>query len=167
MSAKQTSLYSQGRHDRLIQERIHDPYKSHHKHPEPTVCTECKAVYSDGHWQWLPEIKTSANETLCPACRRKQEKVPAGVLTMSGSYFTEHKDELMNLLHNKVQAQNNQHPLKRVMDIEELEDGSTVVLFTDTHLPRDVGEALFHAYKGDLAIHYAEDEDFTRVNWNR
>lgn len=167
MSALEPRQYGHGRHDRLIQERIHDPYKSHLKHPEPTVCSECKAVYADGHWQWLPEVKTSANEMLCPACRRIREKVPAGILTMSGNYFIEHKDELMQLLHNKVETQNKQHPLKRVMDIKVLKDGSTVVEFTDNHLPRDVGEALLHACKGNLDIHYAEDEDFTRVNWNR
>ena len=70
-------------------------------------------------------------------------------------------------MHNQVDAEKAAHPLKRLMDIEEKADGSIVVTFTDTHLPRDVGKALTHAYKGKLDIHYAEDEDLTRVKWVR
>ncbi len=167
MSGKNTNPARQGRHDRLIQERNHDPYKSQQKLPEPTLCPECKAVFSGGRWQWL-EVKTlPSNETLCPACRRIHDKVPAGILTVSGAFFQEHRDEIMKLLHNKMDAEKAQHPLKRIMNTEDQQDGSIVVTFTDTHSPRDVGEALAHAYQGEIDIHYAEDEDLTRVKWNR
>jgi len=167
MSGKNTNLAGQGRKDRLIQQRVHDPYKSQQKLPEPTLCPKCNAVYSGGRWQWLHDITKPANESICPACRRIDEKVPAGILNMQGQFLAEHRDEIMNLLHNKLEAEKSQHPLKRMIDIEEHTDGSMQVTFTDTHLPRDIGEALSHAYQGKLDIHYAEDEDLTRVHWNR
>ncbi|MDF2781538.1 MAG: ATPase, partial [Geminicoccaceae bacterium] len=39
------------------------------------------------------------------------------------------------------------------MDIEE-RDGALVVRTTDIHLPRRIGEALHHAYRGELDFHY-------------
>ncbi|MFQ5932201.1 MAG: hypothetical protein ACE5MM_07320, partial [Nitrospiraceae bacterium] len=59
-----------------------------------------------------------------------------------------------------------EHPLSRIITIEE-QDGTTVIATTDTHLPRRIGEALHHAYHGELSFHYNEDEDFIRVRWAR
>ena len=85
MSGKDTDIVGRGRGDRLIKERIHDPYLSREKLPEPTVCPECRAVFTEGRWQWQSSVAEDANETLCPACRRIREKVPAGILTLSGT----------------------------------------------------------------------------------
>ena len=41
------------------------------------------------------------------------------MLTLSGDFFQGHRDEILNLLHNKVNAEKAMHPLKRLMDIEE------------------------------------------------
>ena len=167
MSGKNTNPARQGRHDRLIQERNHDPYKSQKKLSNPTLCTECKAVFTGSRWQWLEKITQPMNVALCPACSRIQAKVPAGILTVNGEFFQEHRDEILRLLHNKMDSEKAQHPLKRVMHIEDKPDGGIVVTFTDTHSPRDIGKALASAYQGELDIYYGEDEDLTRVKWNR
>ena len=167
MSGISTNPARQGRHDRLIQEHNHDPYKSQQKLPEPTLCPMCHAVFSAGRWQWLEGKTQPAKETTCPACRRINEKVPAGILTLSGDFFQQHRDEIVSLLHNKVDAEKAQHPLKRLMEIEDQQDDSTVVTFTDTHLPRDIGQALAHAYQGKLDINYGDNQDLTRVQWSR
>jgi len=167
MSGKNTNPARQGRHDRLIQERNHDPYKSQKKLPEPSLCHECKAVFSGGRWQWLDKISQPMNATLCPACSRIQDRVPAGILTAGGEFFRAHKDEILRLLYNRMDEEKVRHPLKRLINIEDQRDGSIVATFTDTHSPRDVGKALANAYQGELDIHYAEDEDLTRVNWSR
>ena len=72
----------------------------------------------------------------------------------------------MNLLQNKVDTEQAQRPLKRIMAIEEKDDGF-VVSFTDHHLPRGVGEALESAYEGDLEIQYTEEAGLVRVFWHR
>ncbi len=167
MSGKNTNPALHGRHDRLIKERVHDPYKSRQKLSDPTLCPECKAVFSAGRWQWLEGVLKPTHKSTCPACSRVHERNPAGILTMGGEFFQGHRDQIMNLLHNKVDAEKALHPLKRLMDIEERDDGKVVATFTDTHLPRDVGAALAHAYKGELDIQYAEGEDLTRVEWIR
>jgi len=167
MSGKDAHSAGRGRHDRLIKDEIHDPYMARCKPVEPTVCPQCKVVFSSGRWQWQDAIPAKANELLCPACQRMRDNIPAGILTLKGDYFTEHRDEIMRLVNNKVDAQNKQHPMKRLMGVEQQDDGSCEISFTDMHLPRGVGEAIEHACKGELDIRYTRDADLVRVYWQR
>ena len=52
------------------------------------------------------------------------------------------------------------------MNIEEKPD-SIVIKTTDIHLPRAIGEALHHAYKGSLDLRYTEESYFIEVKWSR
>jgi hypothetical protein len=167
MSGKEGDVGARGRQDRLLKENVHDPYMTRSKPPEPTVCPQCHVVFSNGRWQWMPEVPEPANQELCPACQRIQDKVPAGFLTLRGDFFAGHRDEIMRLVHNKVESEQAQHPMKRLMGVEDREDGDTVITFTDVHLPRGVGEAIERAYEGDLDIHYTKEAGIVRVYWQR
>jgi NMD protein affecting ribosome stability and mRNA decay len=157
----------QDRRDRLIKERVHDPYMARSKPVEPTVCPECRVVFSGGRWQWQAGPPQHAHEELCPACQRIQDKVPAGILTLSGDFFVEHRSEIMNLVHNQIEEQKALHPMKRHMATEDQDDGSTIITFTDIHLPRGIGQAIESAYEGELNIHYSEEAAIVRVKWQR
>ncbi|OGU24459.1 MAG: ATPase [Hydrogenophilales bacterium RIFOXYD1_FULL_62_11] len=153
------------RRDRLIQESRHDPYKAKHKLPEPTVCPQCGAVFHDGHWQWLVK-PAQANEAMCPACHRIHDDFPAGYLTVAGTFFKDHREELLHLARNEETRAKTEHPLKRIMKIED-QDGDTLITTTDIHLARGIGDALHHAYQGELEYHYNEQENLLRVMWTR
>lgn len=155
-----------GRGDRLIKERIHDPYMTRAKLPEPSVCPDCKVIFAGGRWQWTTELPAQANEELCPACRRIRDRVPAGFLTLGGTFFKDHREEILNLIHNKVDSEKRQHPMKRLMGMEE-QDDKLVITFTDVHLPRGVGEAIARAYEGDLDMNYESESTIVRVTWER
>lgn len=166
MSGKDSA--EQERQDRLIKERIHDPYMTRENPPEPTLCPECGVAFMNGRWQWPEETPAAAREELCPACQRIRDGVPAGILTLKGPFFQAHREEILNLLHNKERAEKAQHPMKRLMAIDEEEDGDGVVVtFTDRHLPRGVGTAIESAYEGDLDIHYADEAGIVRAFWER
>ena len=167
MGGKQTDVAKHGRHDRLIEESVHDPYMARSKPKEPTVCEDCGVVFHKGRWQWLPEAPAGSHRQRCPACQRIHDKVPAGFLTLGGAFFDGHRDEILSLVHNKVDEQKAQHPMKRLMQIEEEEGGGVVITFTDLHLPRGVGEAIERAYEGDLDIQYTEGAGIVRVYWKR
>jgi hypothetical protein len=72
----------------------------------------------------------------------------------------------MGVVHNTEAKEKQEHPLSRVMSVERRPEG-LVISTTDTHLPRRIGEALKHAYHGELDVHYDHDEDFVRVTWER
>lgn len=155
----------EGRRDRMIQEYQHDTYKLPGKLKEPTVCPTCKAVFHKGRWSWAVP-PSNAHETLCPACHRIQDKYPKGLLTLKGTFPVEEQDQVLGLAKNTEAEETKEHPLSRIMSIDRQREG-IVVSTTDTHLPRRIGDALKHAYHGDLAVHYDQDEDFVRVTWTR
>jgi NMD protein affecting ribosome stability and mRNA decay len=153
------------RRDRLIQDARHDPYRSEEKPPEPTTCPECGVVFREGRWRWgSPAV--DAVKLLCPACRRTRDGYPAGELTVSGEFLAQHREEIRGLLRNVEEREKEQHPLHRIMALEEKES-SWVATTTDVHLARKLGEALHAAYGGEVDYHYPSGEQLLRVTWLR
>ena len=153
------------RHDGIFEEHIHDAYKTKGKLSEPTVCPQCSAVFHEGRWQW-GKAPAEAHQETCPACHRIQDHFPAGFLTLQGAFFLTHREEIMQLVHNMEARERAEHPLKRIMAVEENDD-STLITTTDIHLARGVGEAIHHAYQGNLDFHYNPGENLLRVHWTR
>ena len=154
------------RRDRLMHEHIHDPCKTPHKLPEPTVCPDCGAVFHAGRWQWMTPAPENANRTSCQACHRIRDKYPAGRMTLSGGFVREHKAELLSLARHHEAAEKQAHPLHRIMRIEEKPD-SIVIETTDLHLPHRIADALEHAYHGDSKLQFDKEGHFIRVDWER
>jgi len=153
------------RKDRLIREHVHDSYKSRRKLPEPTLCPQCGAVYLGGRWQWAAR-PAEAHEQTCPACHRIHDKYPAGTVRLSGPFVEEHKQELTNVARNEEARAKAEHPLKRIIAIENEKD-AILITTTDPHLARGIGEAVHHAYHGELDFHYVEESNLVRVTWKR
>lgn len=153
------------RRDRLIHERVHDPYKARLKLVDPSVCPQCGAVYESDRWRWgAPPV--DAGEQLCQACHRINDQYPAGEVNLSGEFLAAHKEEVIHLARNQEQLENAEHPLHRIMSIDDRQD-EVVITTTDIHLPRRIGQALHSAYKGSLDVHYDEEGYFIRVHWSR
>ena len=153
------------RHDRLIQEQIHDTYKAKGKLPEPTVCPKCQAVFHEGRWQW-GKTPDNAHSEICPACRRVSDHCPAGYVNLAGAFFSQHRSEILSLVHNQEQRARLEHPLQRIMHVEA-ENGSVLITTSDIHLARAIGEAIHNAYQGQLEFHYNPDDIVLRVHWRR
>lgn len=157
----------QRRHDPLLREfeQEHDPYHSKRKIHGPACCPQCGATYEAGRWTW-GQRSTEAVDHVCPACQRIADHVPAAFLTTDGDFAREHAEEIRHLIRNYEARERAEHPLKRIMG-EHQEDGATIFTFTDAHLARGIGEALHHAYKGELDYQYEKGEVLLRVYWSR
>jgi len=153
------------RRDRMIKERIHDPYHVRHKPAEGTTCPSCGLVFRGGAWRKDGAGANAATST-CPACQRVRDKMPAGTVTLSGSFLTAHNEEVLNLARRAAEREGETHPLHRIMQIEEDDDGY-VITTTDIHLPRLIGQSLQKAYSGDLDIAYGDEAYSVRVAWSR
>jgi hypothetical protein len=67
---------------------------------------------------------------------------------------------------NREAAEKAEHPLQRIMAVEDSADG-VLVTTTDTHLARGIGEAVHAAFKGELEFKYNKEENLLRVQWTR
>ena len=76
-----------GRHLEIFDGAVIDPYQQRGKYAEPTVCSDCGAVYQKGRWQWSSApVQAQAHNERCPACARIREDMPAGYLTIKGIF---------------------------------------------------------------------------------
>lgn len=151
--------------NKLIKEKRHDVYQEREKWPEPTLCTKCGALFVNGRWSWK-KPSGKANETTCPACRRIADRYPAGHIEIKGSFFEEHRDEILHLVGNVEEKEKNRHPLERIMSMSD-EKGCTLITTTGIHVARRIGEALLRSYKGDLSFQYPKSDKSIRVYWER
>lgn len=160
---KKGHTYKQERARIFKDERI-DTYREKQKYKEPTRCPKCSALFINGRWSWK-DTTDETHKALCPACRRIEDNYPAGFVTLDGPFFNEHRKEIMNMVKNIKKAEIEEHPLERVMNVEE-EDGKIVITTTGIHLPRRLGDALKNAYEGTLDISY-DAENYVRISWQR
>ena len=151
--------------EELRDELVHDSYKSKRKLNEGTQCPDCGAVYRAGRWQWGAAAAATHQET-CPACHRIRDKFPAGYVSLKGDFLAAHRAEILQLARNREASEKAEHPLERIMGIEDVDEG-VLITTTDTHLAREIGEALYAAYKGDIQYQYNREDNLLRVHWAR
>ncbi|MEI8363646.1 MAG: BCAM0308 family protein [Betaproteobacteria bacterium] len=166
MTINQTNTdFHPASHDRPLLEQDIDAYHAKEKLPEPAACPQCGAIFHKGHWQW-GAVPNDVHRKICPACHRINNQSPAGFVTLEGDFLLTHHEDIIHLIRNQEQHQRAEHPLKRIMAIEQQKD-SVLVTTTDIHLARGIGEALRHAYQGELDLKYNADEHLLRVHWSR
>jgi len=105
-----------------------------------------------------------AHDAICSACHRTRNHLPRGFVIIRGKFFGEHRDELLRLVRELEQREKAEHPLERIIKIEEIRHGA-MVSTTGAHLARGIGEALHHVYQGDLEFHYSKE--WLSVTWTR
>jgi hypothetical protein len=152
-----------GRRLQLMMGTRHDPYQTRRKPTSPSVCPVCKLVFQKGRWQVGP-APAGAHSEICPACHRMRDKFPAGYLTIEGPWAYEYRKEVLRTARNFAERMQAEHPLQRIMAIEESGD-KVVITTTDIHLAQGIGRALHHAYHGNLVYSFSESEYQLRVTW--
>ncbi len=154
----------QPRTDRTPERKL-DSYGLRGKLPDPTACPTCGAIYRDGRWRFGAP-PADAHPTRCPACRRIEDDYPAGIVRVSGEFAAAHAEEIRSLARNVEEREKQEHALKRIMSIET-EGSALLIKTTDAKLARGIGEALQHAYHGELRYRMSEAENVLRVEWKR
>jgi NMD protein affecting ribosome stability and mRNA decay len=150
---------------RAQQDDVLDPYQRQQKLDDGTRCPQCGAVYRAGRWQWTAR-SAAEHQALCPACRRINDKYPAGTVLLRGAFARAHREEILRLARHQEEAERTEHPLNRIMTIEEDAQG-TAIGTTDIHLPRRIGEAVERAFHGALDIDFEKDGYSVRITWTR
>jgi len=151
--------------ERVYPPRGEDIYQSKGKYPEPSVCSGCGAIYHKGGWHW-GIAPANANKHVCPACQRIHDRIPAGVIHISGAFFDQHRQDIIGLIHHVEAREKSEHPLQRIMSMHGFEHGTELAL-TDVHITHAIADALTKAYQGTVDYGYTEKNDVMRVSWTR
>jgi hypothetical protein len=156
--------FKPGRHEQRTPPRHQDPYRLDAKMADPVECPSCHATYYEGRWTWhrrpnrVPEVK-------CPACRRIEDHVPGAMVHLSGSWFEDHRAEVIDRIFTIESRERGEHPLQRVVSMQDDAHGVEVAT-TDPHLARSIAVALHDAFKGELEMDFSGG-DMPRARWTR
>ena len=87
-------------------------------------------------------------------------------MTLRGDFAREHKEEMIRLARHQKDAEKKEHPLDRIISIEDDVQG-IVINTTDIHPPRRIGDAVKRAFHGEIEDNFEKDGYFVRVIWTR
>lgn len=145
---------------RRVEPREHDTYKSGPRPADGTQCRTCGVQFHQGRWVWPGVGQAAGTQGECPACRRKRERYPAGVIDLEGD-LGQRGEELENMIRNLAEAERSTHALERLMRVERTSDHLHVET-TGVHLARRIASAL-ERQKANVRIQFAAEQAFVRV----
>jgi NMD protein affecting ribosome stability and mRNA decay len=149
-----------------------DPYLMDIPPDEVAICRECRSVYAAGVWKLESQAKKDVEnakrvtDTLCPACKKTRDRMPGGVVTLSGEFLKEHEQEIVSLINHENESAMEVNPIERIIDTER-RDSEIVVLTTNEKLAQRIGRAVHKAYSGEVEYKWSKGTKLARVNWHR
>jgi NMD protein affecting ribosome stability and mRNA decay len=158
------SAYRYGR-KQLLEGYGNDPYRPGRKPAGPVQCPRCRAVFRRGRWSW-GSAQGIALKRRCPACQRIEDRFPAGYVSIAGGFWRAHRGEILALVKNCEQRESAEHPLERIMKVQNEGEG-LLVTTTSVHLARLIGHALKAAFKGSLRLVHNKEDSVLRARWTR
>ncbi|AXQ48460.1 BCAM0308 family protein [Pseudomonas vlassakiae] len=159
--------YQKSHKDKLFKSRPFDPYATPLRPGGSARCPQCGAVYHDGEWHLHGANGLAPVEsTVCPACRRMEDRAAAGQVRVSGRFLTVHEQEIRQLMQRVEQQERQTHVLERLIAIDSKDD-ALLVTTTGTHLANRIGHELQAAYDGACSYRYSDSERYLSVDWHR
>ncbi len=156
-------------------DRETDPYIPRKGSSAVGICPKCRAIYRNKRWvidekEFAARTRKGAGEaiawTRCPACRKIEDRFPAGVVTLSGGYLRDHRDDILNLIRNEEKRAMGFNPLERIIRMED--KGETLeIATTNEKLAQRIGREVRKACRGTVEYKRSEDSKLLRVNWAR
>ena len=142
----------------------HDTYARSRKTSGAIVCGGCGVVSHAGRWSWGAAPGVDASAGLCPACERIRDRYPAGTIRLPPS-FLDDREELLALIHNAEEAEKVEHPLERLMGVEDGPDGGLIVTTTGIHVARRIANKLERRFHRPANIRYPPEQNLIFVDW--
>lgn len=149
-----------------------DPYLQKTGNTEIAVCKKCHAIYYNKRWYLDEELykrKSSLKETgkiMCPACLKIKDKFPGGVVTLTGEFLHEHKEEIMNMIRNEEERAKGFNPLERIMEVTKINKGMEITT-TNEKLAQRIARSLERAYQGSVEYKWSSGTKLLRAEWER
>lgn len=164
-STHRADLSHEGRRPQATPPRNKDSRVDAAKAAHALVCSECKLVHHAGRWYRGAPPVTEVENSLCPACKRIRDGEPAGTIHVP-EQFLERREELIAILRNAETAESEEHPLERLMQLEDDPGGGMLVTTTGKHLARAIANKLERRFHKAARLRYGDAEGTVSVDWN-
>lgn len=148
---------------RWVRPKEHDTYARGAKPAQGVVCSECGAVHEAGRWTWHAPPVAELRAGLCPACERIRDRYPAGTIRLPLAMASD-REEIVNAVRALERAEKAEHPLERVMDIEETGE-DLVITTTGVHLARRIAARLGRRLHVKPRLRYPAEQNLVFVEW--
>jgi NMD protein affecting ribosome stability and mRNA decay len=152
--------------------RTEDPYLPE-EGQEASLCSTCRALYQNKRWFFDEKLAgklagtAKVKEVTCPTCRKIKDNYPEGILTLSGEFIKDHKDEIIARLKKEAERVSARSVADRIISLKEEAKDRLVVETTSEKMAQHLGRAVYKAYKGELSFKWGEMTKFVRVFWSR
>ena len=152
--------------------RVEDPYLPA-EGQEAAVCLGCQALYQNKRWFFDDKLyrrlagTEKVREVFCPTCRKVRDRYPEGVLTLSGEFFQQHREEILGLVEKEAARVASRSVQDRIIQIIPEGKNRLVVETTSEKLAQHLGRTVYRAFKGELDFRWSEMNKFVRVYWSR
>lgn len=142
---------------------------------EPRSCLGCGAVYVKRRWVRGADAAALAPTAaavppllvFCPGCRQRRAGVASGFLTLEGTFFVAHKDEVLHFIEREIERAQVDNPLAQMVGLDSDAQGGVLVKTTTEHLAHRLGRGLASAFKGHVEFDYSHENKVARVHWRR
>jgi hypothetical protein len=84
--------------------------------------------------------KADVSSIVCPACQQIKTDYAGGILTLSGSFLSAHREDILNRVRNVESEEKKDHPLQRIMRI--IDKGEEIEIRAMSSTSRAHGESL-------------------------
>jgi hypothetical protein len=137
------------------------------KYKGDTKCPKCELIFQNGVWKrGALDPKHEPHWNLCPACIQIRDKQIGGTIKCTGSFIENHRQEILNRIHNVARQTSEAHPLERIINTSENKN-EIVVLATTEHLIARIGKSLERDFGGTLELRYAPEDKYATAQWHR
>jgi NMD protein affecting ribosome stability and mRNA decay len=147
-----------------------DPYLPLMGPNEVAICRSCGAVYHRKRWSMVNSPALLEGRTLrsvtCPACLKRQDSFPGGIIMLSGEFLMPHREEILQLVRNEEARAKRVNPLERIISIKD-NLKSVEIQTTSDRFAQRIGMEIHRAYKGDVTYNWSRNDKFIRVKWCR
>lgn len=149
-----------------------DPYMNEEINGGKVICSECRSFYLNKRWYKDDDALDSLIKkkefvySKCPACRKKRDNFPQGIVSLKGFFFGEHKDEIMRLVANEGKKAMGFNPLERIIEIT-IDSSSAVITTTTEKLAQRIGRSVKKACSGKVRYSWSAGNKMARVCWER